>query len=403
MNPETIPDEPENRSVLISGGGIAGLTLGILLREDGWDPLVIEKDPGLRTEGYMMDFFGTGWDVAERMGLVDEIRKVHYPVDKLEYIDREGRQRIPPVPIERIRKALDEKYTPIRRPDLERILFNRAVASGVAIRFGTTIRSLTENASGVEVTFQDGTTGNYRLVFGADGVHSRVRELVFGPEPGFERFLGYYVAAIHVPDTGIPVRRSLQIYEEPGRVVWMYPLDDRNIDAIYIFGHESVGHLHHEERLPFVRKQYRGAGWIAEQLLSRYHTTEPVYFDSATQIIMPRWCNGRVALLGDACGCLTLIAGQGSHMAMCGAYVLVRELNRYNGDHEAAFRSYEQFLHPVIDRKQNEAVRTAKTFVPSSTGQMLFRYLLMRMIFSNLFIRRFFARMGAKSVLEGYS
>ena len=402
MDREHDPADPDDKPVLISGGGIAGLTLGILLSEAGWDPLVIEKGPSLRTEGYMMDFFGTGWDVAKRMGLEDSIRAVRYPVDRLEYIDGEGRPKIPPIPIDRIRQALGGNYTPIRRPDLERILFERAVASGVPVRFGTTIRSLTEIDSGVVVTFDDGTTGTFRLVFGADGVHSRVRELAFGPEAEYERFLGYYVGAIHVPDAQIPVRHSMQIYEEPGRVVWVYPLDDSNIDAVYIFGHDRIGHLHHEERLPFVRKQYVGAGWVTEELLSRYLSDEPVYFDSATQIVMPTWHKGRIALLGDACGCLTLIAGQGSHMAMCGAYVLARELERYNGDHEEAFRAYEEFLHPVIGKKQQETLRTAKTFVPSSEGQMWLRYLFLRLIFSRLLIRWFFNRMGAKSVLEGY-
>ena len=88
----------DEKKVLISGGGIAGLTLGILLKENGWDPLIVERSPVLRPEGYMMDFFGTGWDVAERMGLVDDIRKVPHPIDSLEYIDSRGSLRFPPSP-----------------------------------------------------------------------------------------------------------------------------------------------------------------------------------------------------------------------------------------------------------------------------------------------------------------
>jgi 2-polyprenyl-6-methoxyphenol hydroxylase-like FAD-dependent oxidoreductase len=402
MSPKISDEGRTTRSVLISGAGIAGLTLAILLREDGWEPLVIERDPALRTEGYMMDFFGTGWDVAVRMGLDGEIRDVHYPIGYLEYIDKEGHPRFPPIPLARIREALDGNYTYLRRPDLERILFARATSSGVTIRFGSTIRSVAENDSGVEVHFEDGTSGTFRLLFGADGVHSRVRELVFGPEEEFERFLGYYVAALHLRERKEPDRDSVEIYEEPGRVVWVYPRDDQSIDAIYMFEHDRVGRIQRKDRLSFVREQFRGADWIAESLLSGYTSDEPVYFDSTIQIVMPAWQKGRVALLGDACGCLTLIAGQGSHMAMAGAWVIATELRRHDGDHAAAFRVYEEFLRPVIEKKQQEAVRTAKTFIPASSGKMVFRYLLLRIIFSRLLIRWFFSRLGAKSVLAGY-
>jgi len=170
----------DDNRVLISGGGIAGLTLGILLKEHGWDPLVIEREPALRTEGYMMDFFGTGWDVAERMGLIYDIRMIRYPIDFLEYVDRNGDLIFTALPIDRLRHALGGKYTPLLRPDLERILFNRAAASGVTVRFATTIQSLNEDDSRVNVTFNDGTSDSFALFFGADGVHSRVRELIFG-------------------------------------------------------------------------------------------------------------------------------------------------------------------------------------------------------------------------------
>jgi 2-polyprenyl-6-methoxyphenol hydroxylase-like FAD-dependent oxidoreductase len=389
------------RSVLISGGGIAGLTLGILLKERGWEPLVIERDPAVRTEGYMMDFFGTGWDVAERMGLVDEIRRVSYPIDMLEYVDTRGLTRFPPVPLSRVRQAFGERYAYIRRPDLERILFDRAMASGVPVRFNTGILAVHEDDSGIGVEFTDGTTGRFGLLFGADGVHSRVRQLVFGRESPFDRFLGYYVAAVHVDRNRYNPGTSLKIYEEPCRVVWVYPTGPGTMDAVFIFCHDDIGRLPREERLGFVREQCRGMGWISEELLLDL-PDGPVYFDSATQIVMPAWHTKRVALLGDACGCLTLIAGQGSHMALAGAYVLARELEKHEEDPHAAFLAYERFLRPFVEKKQRDAVRAAKTFVPRSGMQMLYRYPLLRLSFSGFFIRHFFAGFGAKSVLTGY-
>ncbi len=393
----------DGEPVLISGGGIAGLTLGILLKENGWDPIVIERAPAMRTEGYMMDFFGTGWDVAERMGLLGEIREVRYPIDDLEYVDRDGNPRFPAVPIERVRRAFDGNYTYLRRSDLERILFRRASAAGVPVRFGTTVRSLRETDSEVEVTFNDGTSDTFGLLFGADGVHSNVRELVFGDETKFARFLGYYAAGFHAHERAHEIDRALKIYEEPGRVLWCYPLDERRMDAMYFFRHDDVGHLSRTQRLAFVRDRYSGAGWIAERLLQEVPSTGPIYFDAMTQIVMAAWHRGRIALLGDACGCLTPLAGQGSHMAMAGAYVIARELERYGGDHRRAFPAYEKFLKPFVAEKQDEARRLARRFVPSSGLQMTTRYLLLRMVYSDLFIRRFLASFGAKSVLAEYA
>lgn len=258
MNRSSDAHVVNDKKVLISGGGIAGLTLGILLKENGWDPLVIERDHALRTEGYLLFFFGTGWDVAERMGIAGDIMEVRYPIDSLEYVDRDGNPIFPAVPIDRLRRALGGKYAFLRRQDLEGILFNRSLASGVPIRFGTTIQSVHEGNAGVNVTFNDGTSDTFRLVFGADGVHSRVRELLFGQESQFDRFLGYYAAAFHASNPGYDLRRSLSLYEEPGRVVWCYPVDDRHMDVLYIFRHDSVGRLPHEKRLAFVREQLKG-------------------------------------------------------------------------------------------------------------------------------------------------
>ncbi|HTY14930.1 MAG TPA: FAD-dependent monooxygenase [Methanoregulaceae archaeon] len=391
----------DDKDVLISGGGIAGLTLAILLKERGFEPLVIERAPALRTEGYMMDFFGTGWDVAERMGLIDDINKLPRPIDTLAYIDRRGSPRFPPVPIDRIRRALDGKYAYLRRPDLERILFDRATAAEVPVKFGTEIEWIHEGSSDVEVRFSDGTAGEFALLFGADGVHSRVRELAFGKESQFARFLGYYVAAFHFNRGKYDTGRSVNMYEEPCRICWAYPIGQDRMESGYAFCHDDIGHIPREERLRFVKEQIRGMGWIAEELL-RERDDDPLYFDSATQIVMPSWHTNRIALLGDACGCLTLLAGQGSHMAMAGAYVLARELEKHRGYHIEALSAYENFLKPHVGKKQDEAARTAKEFVPHSRFEMLYRYPLMRIAFSGFFVRKLFAGFGAKSILAGY-
>ncbi len=386
--------------ILISGAGIAGLTLATLLKEQGQDLVVVERDEALRAEGYMMDFFGSGWDVAMRMGLVPELRKIRYPIDALQFVDGSG-QVYASVPIARVARALDDKYVYLRRSDLERILYDRATEAGVDVDFGREITALEETGSGVRVTFNDGSDGEFALVFGADGVHSGVRRIVFGDESQFARFLGGYVAAYHLDDPRFELGRALKLHEETDRLSAFYPLDDSRLAATYVFRHDET-HVPHGERLAFVRRAYEGAGWITEDMLEAYQGTEPIFFDSLTQIAMPRWSRGRVALLGDACGCLTLLAGQGSHMAMAGAYVIAQELERYGSHYAAAFAAYEAILKPAVAKRQEDAATFAKVFIPSVRSRPWLRRLAIKAIFSPLVMPLMFRWFGAKSALENY-
>ncbi len=392
---------PRTGKVLISGAGIAGLTLATLLKGRGFDPLVIERDPGLRREGYMMDFFGSGWDVAERMGLTDALRAIRYPIEALEFVDDEGHVYAS-VPISRISRALDGRYVYLRRSDLERILYERSQAAGVRVRFGTTIAGIAQDDDTVHVTFNDGSQADFDLVFGADGLHSRVRSLVFGPEKRFARFLGGYVAAFHVQGLNRFVGRALKLHEETNRLGALYPLDADHADATYVFRHDEI-ELPADERLAFVKEQFKGSHWILEDVLREYRGSEPIYFDSLTQIVMPEWSKGRVALLGDACGCLTLLAGQGSHMAMADAFVLARELERHGGDHDAAFAAYQAMMKPPVDERQRDAAQFARYFIPDPRSRPWLRRLVIALLFSPLLLPLVFRWFGARSVLKHYA
>ena len=389
----------DHKRILISGGGIAGLTLAIQLKHNGFDPLVIEREHGLRREGYMMDFFGTGWDVAARMGLTERLRAVRYPIDAMEFVYSDGRPFLH-MPIERMRRALNDNYVYLRRGDLERILADRARAAGVELRYGVSLAALDDRGGAVLARFEDGGEDEFELVVGADGVYSRVRQLIFGPQRQFARFLGLYVAAFHVARGELPIGRMVKIYQEAGRMAMIYPLDEQRLDATFVLRHDEVK-VPHAERVAFLRERVRGAGWILEDVLREHTADEPIFFDSVTQIVMPQWHRGRVALIGDACGCLTLLAGQGSHMAMAGGYVLAQELARQTG-HVSAFANYQNFLKPPVDKKQKDAARFARVFVPSSGSQLWLRRLALRLLFSRALIKYGMASFGAKSVLAGH-
>jgi 2-polyprenyl-6-methoxyphenol hydroxylase-like FAD-dependent oxidoreductase len=386
----------DRKRILISGGGIAGLTCAIALKRRGFDPLVIEREPGPRREGYMMDFFGSGWDVANRLGLTERLRAVHYPIDELEFVDSAGKPYVH-APIARIRRALDDKYVYLRRQDLEGILTDCAREEGVQIRYATTAVGIEERGDRVCVTFETGHD-EYALAVGADGVHSRLRDLVFGPGQKFAHDLGLMVAAFHVPRGRLPLERAVKLYEETDRMMFLYPLDENRLDATFVFRHPGV-HVAPEERIAFLRRQLQGAGWVIGDVLDAHAEGVPVFFDSATQIAMPQWHSGRVALIGDACGCLTLLAGQGSHMAMAGGYVLAEKLAQHD-DPAAAFSAYQDFLKPHVDKRRRDAARFAGIFVPSRRSLPWLRRLALRLIFSRPLLPLVLNGFGSKSILQ---
>jgi 2-polyprenyl-6-methoxyphenol hydroxylase-like FAD-dependent oxidoreductase len=384
------------KRVLISGAGIAGLTLAIQLKQNGFEPVVIERDKALRTEGYMMDFFGTGWDVAQRMGLTERLGSIRYPIDALAFVDGDGEPYLK-VPVERIRDALGGRYIYLRRPDLEHVLDERARELSIEIIYDTSLHRLHSLRDYVHATFTDGRVDDFDLVVGADGVHSCVRKLAFGPDRPFMRFLGLYVAAFHFTDRSGQLEGFCKLHEETDRSAFFYPLDSARMDATYVFRHDEI-EVPPGQALGFVRAQYRGGGWITEEVLRDYPNSEPIYFDPATMVAMPRWHRGRVALVGDACGALTLLSGQGSHMAMAGAYVLAQELARHD-DHRAAFAAYERTIKPQVDRKQKESAAFAKIFVPNRRSRRWLRRLTLWAMFSRIGLPLAMRAFGTRSVL----
>jgi 2-polyprenyl-6-methoxyphenol hydroxylase-like FAD-dependent oxidoreductase len=382
--------------VLISGAGIAGLTLAIQLKQHGFEPVVIERDLAPRTQGFMMDFFGAGWEVAQRMELTERLRAIKYPIDAMSFVERDGKSYFD-VPLDRIRGALGGHYIYLRRPDLEQVLLERARELSIEIRYGTSLHKIHSLRDRAHVVFDNGRAEDFDVVIGADGVHSRVRELTFGTARQFARFLGLYVAAFHLATGAARLGGMCKFYEETDRSTFFYPLDDTRMDATYVFRHSQQEVLPGQS-LAFVRSQYRGGGWISHDVLRNYANDEPLYFDPATMIAMPRWHRGRVALIGDACGALTLLSGQGSHMAMAGAYVLAEQL-AHNDNHRAAFAAYQSAIKPHVDRKQKESAAFANVFVPGKRSLPWLRRMAIRLMFSGIGLPLAMKWLGARNVL----
>ena len=179
--------------IAISGAGIAGPTLAHWLRRAGHVPVLVEQAPALRTGGYVIDFWGLGYEVARRMGIEATVREAGYEVQALRSVDETGRRRSQ-LSVDVFRRVTDGRYTSIARSELAAAIF-ATVADDVEIMFGDTITAIDDGPDRVGLESAHGPAREVDLVIGADGLHSTVRNLTFGSAGAEERYLGAMVAA----------------------------------------------------------------------------------------------------------------------------------------------------------------------------------------------------------------
>lgn len=353
--------------ILISGAGIAGCCVAWWLEKYGYAVTLVEQASAPRDGGYVIDFWGLGYDVAEKMGLLSELRRHDLEVHEFQIVNGRGRV-VAGIDQRALADLTGGHIMSLPRSAVAAALY-QAVKDRVMVRFDDSVTGLTQDSSGVDVQFRSGAAERFDLVVGADGLHSAARRLTFGEAAPFERFLGYYVAAFST--RGYPHRNphTYVTYGEPGRQVWRITADQDATVFLLVFANPDPLDIpmHDPARQKeILTRLYAGTGWETQEVLEALERATDLYFDRVSQIVLPRWSEGRVALIGDACACPSLLAGEGSAMAMAEAYTLAGELHAAAGDHVRAFHVYEQKLRPYVERKQKAARGFAASFVPKS-------------------------------------
>jgi 2-polyprenyl-6-methoxyphenol hydroxylase-like FAD-dependent oxidoreductase len=343
--------------------------------------LLVEEAPELRSGGYIIDFWGVGYDIAEKMGLLPSIRELGYQVREVRFVDRHGRKR-GGFSADVFGRMTNGRFTSLRRSDLS-LTINRALDGKVETIFGDSIAGISEQRDLVRVSFDHAEPRDVDLVIGADGLHSRVRQLAFGPQAGFEIFLGYHVAAFEVE--GYRPRDELVYVSHavPGRQISRFSMRDGKTLFLFVFRDEYLtteSPVSDHERKSLLTNVFGGVGWECPEILAAMQNVRGVYFDRVSQIRMDRWTQGRSALVGDAAACVSLLAGEGTGLAMAEAYVLAGALRDCGDDYVAAFARYQECLMPFLKRKQESAATFASSFAPRTALGITFRNLVTRLL-----------------------
>jgi 2-polyprenyl-6-methoxyphenol hydroxylase-like FAD-dependent oxidoreductase len=364
----------KDKTVLICGAGISGPTLAFWLQAAGFRTTLVENAPALRTGGYVIDFWGLGYDIADRLGLASDIERVGYHMRELQIVNDRGK-RVAGFGTSVFRELTGGRFVTLGRSDLSRLLFEK-IKRTTEVIFGDEIIDLQENVDGVQVRFKHRGERRFDLVIGADGLHSTVRKLVFGPQELFEKHLGYIVAAFEVCGYRPRDEDVYVIYSEPGRMVARFALHDDRTLFLFVFVAEvgpTKAMTDLSAQKAALRERFGTDRWECQRILGELDRTQGLYFDRVSQIKMKKWSKGRVALVGDAAFCVSLMAGQGSALAMTAAYVLAGEIAKGGGRHDEAFGKYEGLLRAYIGSKQQGAERFAAAFAPKTRFGLFLR------------------------------
>jgi len=343
------------KKVLISGASFAGLSTAYWMNKFGYQVTIVEIAPGLKRGGTPVNILENTIDIVKRMGLFDHIQANRLHMESMEFKDADDNT----LRLDHHQKNQAERGEleyEIERDFLLHLLYG-AVKGHATFMFSDSINGLKETAEQMEVSFKNGDTQAFDLVFGCDGIHSTVRKHWFGEEAEFSHFLQTYFSITIVDKLLIP-ENTTQMYSEPGKTVMLNAYNQKTDICLAFFSEQEISYDYRNEQQMrnIIVDQFQGTGWRTPELLEEVQQNTDFYFDKLCQMKMPSWTKGRVALVGDAGYCASPAAGRGGSLAIDGAAALADAFEKCHGNYELAFKKYNENFRPFIEEVQATVV-----------------------------------------------
>jgi 2-polyprenyl-6-methoxyphenol hydroxylase-like FAD-dependent oxidoreductase len=368
------------RRVLISGLSIAGPVAAYWLARSGAEVTVVERSATVRDGGYPIDIRGAANDVLKRMGVYEVVKQDHISTETVHFISASGKELLT-----RRNSVMaghvEGQDIEVPRGVLTAGLMSAAATCDIEYLFSNSIQTLVETPHLVDVTFADGTERSFDIVIGNDGQHSNVRELAFGPEAKFDRYMGWCFSGFTMPNPR-GYHHEVLLYNKPGLFATIYAVG--NSDRVYGFlACKSPRPTYENARdIEWMRNHVLGAwegidAWEIPALRDGLRSADDVFADTVNQIHMPSWSRGRVVVAGDAAAAPSFLTGQGTSVALVGAYVLAKEIARHD-DHVQAFRAYESATRAFVTTNQTLADGRTRTTILDRRRDIWRRNMLLR-------------------------
>lgn len=353
------------KKIAINGLGIAGPTLAWWLKEYGFEPVIFEKAPEFRTGGYLVDFWGNACEVLKKMNLFEQLQDKSYLIKNIHCFDDKG-NRSSKVNISELIKGNYNDFLSLKRGDISQAIYNACQEKNITIKFGVSIDKLHDKKDHVTVELTDGSCEDFDLVIGADGLHSHIRSLAFNKNEYQENDLNKYIAAFSIKGYEHYEKFTYGISVGDKQQVARVSIDENETLAMFIMNASLVDNfpVSLEDKKLLLSSLFKEFKWESPEILSHLEKVDNIYFDKVSQIRMSGWHKNRVALVGDAASCPSILMGLGSIFAIIEAYVLAGELYKAKGDHAVAFNEWQNKLKDIIDRKQKIGLANLSAIAP---------------------------------------
>ena len=340
----------KEQKVLIVGGGIAGCSAAVALAQKGWQVTLAEKQTEWKFQSSGIFIYHNGLAALEQLGVLPEILDAGFAIadGKNIYLDQHGEgivdtfyptssAHIPPI-------------VGIKRAMLHRILASRMQELQVQVKLGYTLQSMDESqVQKVGATLSDGSSDDYDLIVGADGIRSEMRARLFGEQTPRYTGLGVW-RSVHARPKDLTAKIMLM---GQGKRLGIMPISD---ELLYIFGTlpEPRDAWYERARWPeLMRARFSEFGGPVRALVNDISEHSEVLYTAVEEVSMPLpWHRGRVLIIGDAAHASTPFMGQGGAMAMEDAVALAQVLAE-TGDVVPALQQFEARRFPICQFVQN--------------------------------------------------
>ncbi len=363
---------------IVGGAGIAGLALASQLGRGGWEVTVLKTGTAPRDEPYMIDLFGSGHEAAARMGLLPRLAQYQYRFDGIRWLKATGRSSAW-LSREVLEQLLQGRWMSLLRSDLEREVLAQ-LPGNVEIRYGARIQDIRTPVGAVQVHIENGDAFTADVLIGADGLHSRIRDLVFGESASWIRFLSLDAASLVIESAQLneELSNEIQLVSVPGRQVGFFPLREGAVAVSFLRRTEGSALRARAPAHQALASAYGDLKWRVPLILERARDASSIRYEEVGQVVMAHWCRGRVALLGDACQAAALLPGQGASMSLAAACVLAEELCSERNVKEALAR-YEHRVRPQLAQLRRAGRRAGDFLVASNSAGLMARNAAIRL------------------------
>ena len=312
------------KKILIVGAGIGGLTAAIQMKRAGFDVDVVEINKEWMASGVGILLSGASLRALGSIGVLDEVVDAGFGFDAWHFCDYAG-NKVGAAPQPRIAGPQYPGMIGVLRKAFFEVLTRHARELGAGAKIGETVASLKQDASGVNVTFTDGAEKRYDLVVGADGLHSKIREMVFGDYK--PRYTGQSVWRF---TTERPAATDAgYLYYGPQNKVGFAPLSQEWMYLLLVHNLPTVPRMPDDRLHEILREQIVGYEGIVVEVANRLTEPKSVLFRPLEVLFLdPPWYRGRVVLIGDAAHTVTPHLSSGGGMAIEDAVVLTELLQQ---------------------------------------------------------------------------